>query len=163
MPFIQADRDPAIRRGYSLSDLVEPDAKCRFALSLVQRLDLTALRDRYSNRGAEAFDPAMMLALWFYAYCEGITSTRKLEERCRRDTHFIYLSAQLWPGHTSFSRFRKNHLDLMGAYFIELLRMAAAEDVSDFALPAIDGTRTDGYPSDSDSGLDQAHQRRGWP
>ena len=100
MPFIQADRDQTTLLGYSLSDLVEPDAKCRFALSLVQRLDLTALRDRYSNRGAEAFDPAMMLALWFYAYCEGITSTRKLEERCERDTHSIYLSANLRPDHT---------------------------------------------------------------
>jgi len=141
VPFIQADRDQTTLLGYSLSDLVEPDAKCRFALSLVQRLDLTALRDRYSNRGAEAFDPAMMLALWFYAYCEGITSTRKLEERCRRDTHFIYLSAQLRPDHTSFSRFRKNHLDLMGAYFVELVRMAVEEEVSDFALLAVDGTR----------------------
>lgn len=141
MPFVLADRDQGDLLGYSLSDFVEPDAKCRFVLSLVQRLDLSALYDRYSNRGAEAFDPAMMLALWFYAYCEGITSTRKLEERCLRDTHFIYLSANLRPDHTSFSRFRKNHLDLMGAYFVELVRVAAEQNVSDFALLAVDGTR----------------------
>ena len=141
MPFIKGDRDQTALLGYSLSDFVDSGAKCRFVLSLVGRLDLSSLYARYSRQGAEAFDPSMMVALWFYAYCEGITSTRKLEERCLRDTHFIYLSANLKPDHTSFSRFRKNHLDLMGAYFVDLVRMAVEEEVSDFALLAVDGTR----------------------
>ena len=93
MPFITADRDQMGVLGYSLSDLVEKDAKCRFVLTLLERLDLRPLYARYSRRGAEAFDPAMMLACWFYAYSEGVSSSRRLEERCRRDTHFIYLSA----------------------------------------------------------------------
>ena len=141
MPFITADRDQMGVLGYSLSDLVEKDAKCRFVLALVERLDLRPLYARYSRRGAEAFDPAMMLACWFYANSEGVSSSRQLEERCRRDTHFIYLSAHVKPDHTSFARFRKNHLDMMADYFVQLVRLAQQERVADFGAVALDGTR----------------------
>lgn len=141
MSFVPVVRNQGTLLGYTLEDIVPQDAQCRFVLALVRRLDLSELRGRYSDQGAQAYDPAMMLACWFYAYCEGITSTRALEQRCTRDLHFIYLSAHLKPDHTSFSRFRKKNLDLMGSYFMEIVRLAAAEGVSGFALQAVDGTR----------------------
>lgn len=141
MSFIAAVRNQNILMGYCLEDLVPPDARCRFVLKMVGHLNLDALYARYSHQGAQAYDPAMMLALWFMAYSEGIDSTRKLEERCTRDLQYIYLSAHLKPDHTSFSRFRKQHLDLLPDYFVQILRLAQAQGLSTFDSVAGDGTR----------------------
>jgi len=113
MGFITKDRKQLNLIGYCLDDFVEQKAKCRFVVQLVSELNLQALYDQYSDQGNDAFDPEIMLATWFFAYSEGVTSTRKLEGRCKRDLHFIYISANLQPDHSSLSRFRKRHLELI--------------------------------------------------
>jgi transposase len=108
---------------------------------MVERLDLTELFADYSPQGGEALDPAALLATWFFAYCEGISSTRRLEELCGRDTHYIYVCGDLHPDHTTLSRFRQRHAQRMPDYFVQMIRMAQQEGVSDFGHIAIDGTK----------------------
>ena len=45
------------------------------------------------------------------------------------------------PDHSTLSRFRKNNLDLMQEYFVEILLLAKQKGVSDFKSIAIDGTK----------------------
>jgi transposase len=66
----------------------------------------------------------MMLALWFYAYSNGISSTRVLEELSRYDARYIYVSADLKPDHSTLSRFRKAILDLLEEYFVQLIKLS---------------------------------------
>ena len=139
MGFITPQRDRL--QSTALDELVPQDAKCRFVVDLVEQLDLERLYARYSSQGGSAFDPKTMLATWFFAYSEGLCSTRKLEVRCQRDLHFIYVSGNLRPDHTSLSRFRKRHLDLMADYFVELIDMAQKRACSDFSEIALDGTK----------------------
>ncbi len=139
MGFITPQRERL--QSIALDELIAQDAKCRFVVDLVERLDLQSLYARYSTQGGDAFDPKTMLATWFFAYSEGVASTRKLEQRCQRDLHFIYVSGNLRPDHTSLSRFRKGHLDLMAEYFVELVHMAQQQGGSDFSEIAIDGTK----------------------
>ena len=139
MGFITPQRERL--QSIALDELIAQDAKCRFVVDLVERLDLQSLYARYSTQGGDAFDPKTMLATWFFAYSEGVASTRKLEQRCQRDLHFIYVSGNLRPDHTSLSRFRKGHLDLMADYFVELVHMAQQQACSDFSEIAIDGTK----------------------
>jgi transposase len=141
MGFRTLDRDQINLLGFSLDELVEPDAKCRFIVRLVSQLDLNALYRKYSDVGAEANDPSAMLATWFLSYCEGMTESRRLEERCKRDTHFMYTSCNLQPDHTTLSRFRKNHLELISEYFVEIIRLAQSKGVSDFKHITVDGTK----------------------
>ena len=114
MGFITTDRNQMHLLGYCLDDFVSTDAKCRFIAKIVSQLDLGKLYDDYSTQGNDAFEPSLMLATWFYAYSEGITSTRKVEAGCKRDLHFIYISGNLQPDHSSLSRFRKRHLNRVG-------------------------------------------------
>ena len=85
MSFITNDQNQLHMFGYCLSDLVPKNAKCRLVLNLVKRLKLKKLYHRYSSQGNHAYEPSVMLAIWFYAYSMGETSTRKIEELCRRD------------------------------------------------------------------------------
>ncbi len=141
MGFIYNDRNQINLLGYSLDEFAPQDAKCRFVVKLIDRLDLSELYNRYSNQGADAFDPATMLATWFFGYCERQTSTRKLEDACKRDLHFIYVSANLQPDHSSLSRFRKDNIDLIADYFVQLVRLGLAENISDFKEISIDGSK----------------------
>ena len=83
----------------------------------------------------------MMLCVWFLAYTLGITSTRVLEQMCRFDLRFIYISSNLKPDHTTLSRFRKNNLDLMADYFVQLVLMAQQSGISEFKEISVDGSK----------------------
>ncbi len=141
MGFITNNREQMNFIGYSLDDFVEQNAKCRFVVKVVSELDLRELYNQYSDQGNDAFDPEIMLATWFNAYSEGETSTRKLEQRCQRDLHFIYVSANLQPDHSSLSRFRKRHLNLLSDYFIQIVRLAREKGLGEFKSIAMDGSR----------------------
>jgi transposase len=141
MGYISPDRKQINMLGYCMDDFVPKDAKCRFVVNLVSKLDLSSLYKRYSSQGNDAKDPSIMLAIWFLAYSEGIASTRKLEDFCCYDLRFIYISANLRPDHTTLSRFRKNHLDLMAEYFVQIVILAQQSGISDFKEINIDGTK----------------------
>lgn len=141
MGFIRVARGQGYFFGYYLEDLVEPDAKCRFVVELVDQLHLDKLYDRYSEKGADAIDPKILLATWFFAYSEGITSRRRLERACRRDTHFIYVSGNLRPDHSTLGRFHQCHRDLFSEYFAEIVGLAVEKDVAGFSSVAIDGSK----------------------
>lgn len=141
MGFMSTDRHQSDLFGYSLNDFVPKDAKCRFVVDIVSDLNLTELYSRYSSQGNDAFDPSMMLSTWFYAYSNAVTTTRKLEQRCQRDLHYMFVSGNLKPDHTSLSRFRKNHLDLIPDYFLQIIRIAIEKGISDFKLISIDGSK----------------------
>jgi len=141
MSFIKGDREQIGFIGYSIDDFVEKDSKARFIANIVERIDTRNLYLRYSDQGGEAFEPKIMLATWFLGYCESITTTRKLEYNCKKNLDFIYISANLQPDHSSLSRFRQKHLDLMPAYFVEIIKQAYEMGISDFKRVSIDGTK----------------------
>lgn len=141
MGFISANRKQQVLFGYSLDEFVPPDAKCRFIVDLTEQLNLSCLYRDYSDQGGDAYDPRMMLATWFFAYSEGVRSSRKLEEKCLRDMHFIFISGNLRPDHTSLSRFRQRHLALLPDLFVQIVRLAKDKGLSQFKTICIDGTR----------------------
>lgn len=128
--------------GHCLDDFVEPDAKCRFIVDITSsRLDLTPLYNRISDIGAEAKDPESMLATWFFAYSEGESSTRKVEQACKYDNRFIYTSGNQRPDHTTLSRFRQNNIDLLPYYFVQIVQLGIESGISDFKSISIDGSK----------------------
>jgi transposase len=141
MGFRTFDRSQIHLLGYSLDDMVESDAKCRFVVQLISMLQLDKLYQSYSDVGADANDPSAMLCAWFLAYSEGITSSRNLEKHCKRDTHFMYASSNLRPDHTTLNRFRKRHLTLISEYFVQIIQLAQEKRISDFKHITIDGTK----------------------
>ena len=139
MGFRNADRSEL--GSISILDSLAREDKCRFIVDIVSRLDLSSLYARYSSQGGDAYDCGMMLAIWFYAYTLGITSSRKIEELCRVDIRFIYLSANLGPDHCGLNRFRQRNSDLMEEFFVQIVRLFKKAGVSDFGESNIDGSK----------------------
>jgi len=141
MGFKPYNRSQMSLLGYSVEEFARNDPKSRFVVELVSKLDLSGLYSRYSSQGGDSYAPDMMLALWFFAYSNGITSTRKLEELCKFDTRYMYITGNQQPDHSTLSRFRNTHLDLLIQYFAQIILIAEAEGISDFNEIAIDGSK----------------------
>jgi len=151
MKFFTANRSQQNLLGYSVDDFAKSDEKSHFIVETLSKLNLDELYGRYSNQGAEAYPPDMMLALWFYAYSEGQTKTRQLEKLCHYDTRYIYISCNLRPDHTTLSRFRQNNFDLLEDYFLQIILMAEKEGILDLKHISIDGTKMQASSSVSKS------------
>jgi transposase len=160
MAFIKANRSQLNLLGYSISDFASTDKKIRFIVDIVSRLDLSTLYARYSDQGGDSYAPDILLTLWFYAYSQGESSSRKLEELCHYDTRYIYLSCNLKPDHTTLSRFRKTHLDLLSQYFIEIILIAEQEGLTDLTHIAIDGTKLKAASSSKHSYKEETLDRK---
>jgi transposase len=141
MSFITADRRQMDIIGYSIDDFVEKESKARFIIEIVEKLNTKEIEEDYSEQGGEAFDPKIMLAIWFFSYSESETSTRKIENNCKKNLDYIYVSANLRPDHSTLSRFRKRHLGVIGKYFVEIIKMAREKGISEFKQIAIDGSK----------------------
>jgi transposase len=73
----------------SLDELVPKDSLARLVSEIVEMLDLELLYQRYCHDGRPAYHPKMLVKILFYAYSNGITSSRKIAQRLEQDTHFL--------------------------------------------------------------------------
>ena len=112
-------------------------------LDAVEQLDLSAFHAAYRDDGwgRQAYDPAMMLALLLYAFCEGERSSRRIERRCREDIAYHVLSANQQPDHATICRFRQHHELALAGLFVEVLRLCAEAGLVGAGLLALDGTK----------------------
>ncbi len=127
-------------------------------LEIVEQLDRSALHARHPNTGAgrAAYDPDMLLALLVYAYCQGVRSSRQIEQRCVTDVAFRVLCAQDVPDHTTIARFRTEHQEVFAQLFAQVLQIAAAAGLARFGTVAIDGTK---IPANASA---DANRHRDW-
>ncbi|WP_301962896.1 IS1182 family transposase [uncultured Megasphaera sp.] len=90
---------------------IPPKDPVRLVRFFTERMDLSALYRTYSHREKNQASPRQLLAIVVYAAMNGIFSSRKMEEACRRDLNFMYL---LEGKHASdlatIARFRSLHL-----------------------------------------------------
>ena len=52
-----------------------------FVHRLVERLDLRRFERPLSEVGRPSYPPQLLLKVWLYAYAQGITSSRRIEQR----------------------------------------------------------------------------------
>jgi len=85
----------------TLDELVPQDALARIISEVVEKLELRLLYNRYDDDGRPAYHPKMMLKVLFYAYSNGIPSSRKIAQRLEQDVHFMFLfHVFIWDGDT---------------------------------------------------------------
>ncbi|MGH3010198.1 MAG: IS1182 family transposase [Gaiellaceae bacterium] len=127
----------------SLDDWLEEDDEARFVSEVVEDLlDLSAIYASYeSSSGAPPYEPRMMLKLLVYGYATGVTSSRELERRCKKDLAFAWLAATAAPDYRSISRFRRRHLDALGPLFLQVLGLCGKAGLVKLGRVALDGTK----------------------
>lgn len=127
----------------SLDDWLPEDDEARFMSEVVEDLlDLSPVYASYASAsGAPPYDPRMMLKLLLFGYATGVTSSREIERRCRRDIAFRWLAGNEAPDYRSLSRFRRRHMDALPALFLQVLGVCAGAGLVRLGRVALDGTK----------------------
>jgi transposase len=88
--FLSCDRDQELLLPPSLRDWLPEEHLAWFVIEAVGEMDLSAFYVAYRQDGwgRAAHDPAMMVALFVYAYAIGVRSSRGIERHCRDDVAF---------------------------------------------------------------------------
>jgi transposase len=101
------------------------------------------LHAAYSRLGRIERSPESLFKVLVYGYMNGIYSSRKLEQACRRDVNFMYLLGRAAaPDHATIARFRSERLtDVMEGLFSQLVGLLAEAGELSLCTVFIDGTK----------------------
>lgn len=83
----------------------------------------------------------MRVALLLYAYCTGVTSSRKIERKTQEDVAFRVLAANQSPDHSRISEFRRRHGVHFENLFVQMLKLCAKAGLVKLGHVALDGTK----------------------
>lgn len=124
-----------------------------FVHELVERLDLKQFDAESSQQGRPGYPPQLLLKVWLYAYAQGITSSRRLEQRIREDLGFRLLAGHLKPDHWTLNEFRRRHPKALNDVFTQVVEAARSMGLVRLGRVAIDSTRVqaNASPDRSDS------------
>src|SRR5215210_1780173 len=141
--FIGCDREQELLLPPSLREWLPENHLAWFVLDAVGELDLAAFYAGYRDdgHGRAAHDPAMMVALFVYAYAIGVRSSRAIERRCRDDVAFRVITANQAPDHATIARFRVRHEAAIAELFSGVLGLCARSGLVKVGVVAVDGTK----------------------
>jgi len=127
----------------SMKDWLAEDHFVWFLLDAIEQMDRSAFHAAYrqDGRGQKAHNPAIMLGVLLYGYCQGERSSRQLERLCQESVPYRILAADTEPDHCAFARFRQRHEAALKAIFLEVLRLCAAAGVLKVGVVSLDGTK----------------------
>ena len=141
--FKSCDRKQMLLLPPSLLDWLPEGHLAHFILDTVEQLDLSKIYASYqgNGRGQPPYEPRMMTALLFYAYCTGVPSSRQIEKRTYEDVAFRVIAANRQPDHDSICEFRKRHLKALAGLFVQILRLCQQAGLVKLGHVALDGTK----------------------
>lgn len=113
-----------------------------FISDVADHLDLGAIMNHYEEeKGYPPYHPAMMVKVLLYAYCIGVSSSRKIAKRLEEDIAFRVLAANNTPDFRTISDFRKDHLKALAALFVQVLRLCQRAGLVKLGHVSLDGTK----------------------
>ncbi|KRF12002.1 IS1182 family transposase [Paenibacillus sp. Soil787] len=124
-----------------LSEWVPEEHLARLISDIVDQLDLSVLTEGYSNRGEEAYHPAMLLKLWFYGYTTGVFTSRKIRTALDENIPFRWLCGGDRPDFRTISDFRKNNVDRFAELFKQIVQIAMDLGYISLGHVSIDGSK----------------------
>ncbi len=105
-------------------------------------------------RGEKAYDPRMMVAVLLYAYCVGLFSSRRIARATFEDVAVRFISGDQHPHFMRIAAFRRQHLDALGALFVQTVARLKEEIRALLAkAETVDAAEDEEFGADSD-GLD---------
>src|SRR3954453_10706364 len=141
--FIVCDREQELLLAPSLREWLPEEHLAWFVLDAVAEMNLGAFYAGYRDDGwgRAAHDPAMMVALFVYAYATGGGSSRAIERRCLNDVAFRVITANHAPDHATIAHFRVRHEAAIAELFGEVLALCARSGLVKVGVVAVDGTK----------------------
>ena len=140
--FIEANRNQPLLLPPDLNDWLPADHLARYLVTIVDRLDLSAIYEQYGGKGGkEAHHPKVLLLLLFYGYATGVFSSRKIERATYDSVAFRFLSADTHPDHDTIASFRRRFLPQLEEIFVQILFIARQTGLLQVGNVSLDGTK----------------------
>lgn len=125
--------------------LVGEDAAVRAIWELSGRFDLSGFasdaRTREGERGRALWDPRLLVAIWIWAYAEGVSSAREIERQSRWRPELQWLCGLEVVNHHTLSDFRGRQGEALEEIFTQVLALLSSEGLVSLEQVAVDGTR----------------------
>src|SRR5215470_17369973 len=138
------DRDQPFLLPPDMREWLPPDHPVWLVIRVVeQHLDTSAFHAgrKAGGAGAAGYDPDMLLAVLVWAYANGVTSSRRMEQLCATDVAFRVIRAGNLPDHATIARFRAGFAGAVPVFFGEVLRLCARLGMGRLGTVALDGMK----------------------
>jgi len=115
----------------------------RFIVDTMQETDISEfiMEEGKDEGGPEGYNPRAMLAVLFYAYADGMFSSRRIAKLCLHDMRYIFISGYTAPEHSTISRFINNNAEAIKNIFVQVLYIANNLGFIDYKMIATDGSK----------------------
>lgn len=124
--------------------MIPADAKVRLLNEVLEEMNYAPLYAQYSRKGRNlAAEAKLLFKILSYAYMNGIYSSRKIAQACRRDIHFMWLlGGAIPPSHQTLARFRAQRLaEVMEELFYQLVKKLHEKGEISYREVFVDGTK----------------------
>ena len=139
--FKTANYEETLNLQVSLREVLPPEHLARFTVDVVGQLDLLSFYRKYSDLGAPAYAPEILLALLFYGYMTGVFSSRQIEQATYESIPFRFIAGNLHPDHDTIAHFRQQFLLEIGEMFVQILLLAQAMGYLQLGSISLDGSK----------------------
>lgn len=118
------------------------DHPVRLVDTVVDKLDISILLDKYKGGGTSAYHPRMMLKVLFYAYLNNVYSCRKIEKALQENIYFMWLASNSTPDFRTINNFRGKRLkDVIHQLFGDVVKLLRDLNYLSLEVQYIDGTK----------------------
>jgi len=127
----------------ALTDWLPEGHLVYFLREVVDDFDLSTITAVYEReeRGYPPYHPQMMVSVLLYAYCLGVSSSRRIARRLEEDVAFRVLAANNTPDFRTIADFRKRHLAELIGLFVQVLRLCQKAGLVKLGHVSLDGTK----------------------
>lgn len=110
--------------------------------SIIDRMDISNLLNKYKGGGTSAYHPLMMLKVIIYAYTQKIYTSRQIAKALRENIYFLWISAKNTPDFRIINRFRSSRMKgLIDDVFTKVMELLVKEELVNIDNYFIDGTK----------------------
>lgn len=120
---------------------IADDDPVRIIDAVLDGIDLTNIYKLYKPDGRTSYHPRMMLKAIIYGYMNNVYSCRKIEDRLKRDIHFIWLAGYEKPDFITINRFRNRVRKEINEVFTQLVLILVEKGFVSLSVEYTDGTK----------------------
>ena len=139
--FIDVDYEATLEMRVRIGDVLSATHLVRFVEGILVRLDMSRFYADYSEQGAPAYAPEVLLGIVVYGYSTGVFSSRQMERATYESLPFIYIAGGLHPDHDTINTFRGRFLAEIEEIFVQVLLMAQATGLLQLGNISLDGSK----------------------
>lgn len=110
-------------------------------IDAIDTIDTTSIECKYDTLGQNSYHPRMMIGIFFYAYSQGVFSSRKIEKMLRYDVRFMYLAGMHRPSFNRLCEFKRNNYEEFQDCFLQIVRFCTEMGFAPLESISIDGSK----------------------